>query len=231
MDRVVNAPAPGERAPIQDGARVLADWPVLLERVQTLSGVSDQQFAATYQPLLLAWATYLQHLPDPAGAGVTLLETRLRQAEIVLARRRGVILPMGGDPEQAARQADVWTYAVFSVALLRQIGAALAPLAVALWSSRGQALGRWGPELQPRGLAHVRRAAAYSIYPAPAGASQDWTLLMAGALLPDTARNWLWREPAVFDLWQQALVAPALPAPLRGMFDGFLLTPPQGATS
>ena len=231
MDRVVDAPAPGERAPIQDGARVLADWPALLECVQALSGVSEKQFAATYQPLLLAWAAYLQHLPDPAGAGVTLLETRLRQAEVVLARRRGVILPVGGDPEQAAREADLWTYAVFSLALLRQIGAALAPLAVALWSSRGQALGRWRPDLQPRGLAHVRRAAAYGVYPCPAGASRDWTLLVAGALLPDTARNWLWREPAVFHLWKQALVAPVLPATIRGIFDGFLLTPTQGAQS
>ena len=115
--------------------------------------------------------------------------------------------------------------------IVRQIGAALAPLAVVLWSSSGQALGRWGPELQPRGLAHVRRAAAYSVDPVPPGLSRDWTWLVAGALLPDTARNWLWREPAVFDLWKQALVAPALPASLRGLFDGFLLIPPQGATS
>ena len=55
--------------------------------------------------------------------------------------------------------------------------------------------------------------------------------VVAGALLVDTARNGLWREPAVFDLWKQALVAPALPASLRGMFDGCLLTSPQGATS
>jgi hypothetical protein len=228
MACMVSAPKPGERADIEDGAALLARCSESMARIARLSGASATQFAATYRPLLVKWATYLQRLPDVDAPGATLLERRLRWAEQVLARRQGVILPIGTEPERAAREADLWTFAVFSVALLRRLGTALAPLAVALWSAQHQAVGRWRPDLHPRGLASVENAAAYSVFPNAASPCTEWALLAAGALLDNVARDWLWREPSVLAVWKQALVAPALPPPIQALFS---VEPASGARS
>lgn len=218
MAYVVVPPRPGEQVPIEDGAALLARCSDRLVRIAQLSGTSATQFAATYQPLLVRWATYLQWLPDVETPGATLVERRLQGAERMLVRRQGLILPFGAEPEQASRDADLWTFTAFSVALLRRLGTALAPLAVALWSARHQPIGQWRPDLHPRGLASVKNAVAYSVYPNGISAGAEWTLLAVGALLPEAALHWLWREPQVLAAWKRALIAPALPAPLQPLF-------------
>lgn len=110
MAYVVIPPRPGEQVRIEDGAALLARCADRLVRIAQLSGASATQFAATYQPLLVRWATYLQWLPDVETPGATLVERRLQGAERMLVRRQGLILPFGAEPEQASRDADLWTF-------------------------------------------------------------------------------------------------------------------------
>lgn len=209
------APAPA-RVAIAAPEALLAERASAVARLRHLAGCSDAQFSAAYAPLLAAFAGYVQRLPDAAGD--TLLDARLARAAGVLSRRRGAVLPPGAEPEQAAREADAWTYALFALALLRGLGTALARWAVPLWSADGRALGRWRPQTEPRGLSRVAGAAAYAALPTDEPPGADWTALVAGALLPADGLNWLWREPAVAAVWHRALVSAELPPEIAGLF-------------
>ena len=216
---VVTAPPErGARIAIVEAAILLAERAEPLARLRELSNSSGSQFEAAYAPLLAAFAGYVQRLP--AEGAPTLLDARLDRTAAVLARRRGMILPPGADPERAAREADAWTYALFGLALLRGLSGALAPWAVALWAADGRSLGRWRPHLEPRGFSRVKGAVAYTAGPNDAPPGADWTPLVAGALLPAPGLNWLWREPGVMAVWQHALIAADLPAEFGGLFDG-----------
>jgi len=204
------------RVPIAPAGMLLAEQGESLARLHALSGHSTHQFEGVYTPLARALASYVQRLPAAEG-GPTLLAARLGQAERVLARRRGVLLPPGADPEQVAHEADVWTYALFSLALLRRLARAFAPWTIQLWSAAGQPLGVWQPSTAPRGLATRAGVAAYSVHANPEPPRADWTPLVAGALLPPDGLNWLWREPDVQRAWSRALTG-ELPAELNPLF-------------
>lgn len=200
-----------ERLPIVPASVLLADQGEVLARVRLLSACSPVQFEAVYAPLLTAFTEYVQRVPCPVQPTQTILQVRLQAAERALARRRGVILPLDVGPEQVAREADLWTYVVFSGALLRRLADEFSPWAITVWSADERPLGRWRPQATPRGLARMRHAAWYRVRRVTEPPSADWTPLMVGALLPDTALNWLWREPRIMGVWQQLLHNHPLP--------------------
>lgn len=189
--------------PIQPATALLAMHEARLERLRQQASCSAVQFEAVYAPLLTSFAEYVQRVPCPTQPDTTILQSRLRAAERALARRRGAILPRNAGPEQVAREADLWTYVLFSAALLRRLAAECAPWAITVWSNSRQPLGRWRPQVAPRGLAHMPQAAAYDVQPSDDAPGADWTLLAVGALLPSAASNWLWREPHVHAAWRQ----------------------------
>lgn len=206
-----------DRMPIQTPAQVLTAYAASLARVQTLSGSSVTQFTAVYTPLAQALAGYVQHLPCVYRTDHSLLSARLEQAAQVLLRRQGVLLPPGAPPERLAREADLWTYVAYSVALLRGLAADVAPWTITLWSLDDTARGVWQPWTAPRGLATVD-AAAYRVRRALHPPGADWTPLLVGALMPPAGLNWLWREPAIWQVWQQALTAAEWREPLKSLF-------------
>jgi len=191
-----------DRIAIQPAATLLAPHDAQLDRLRQQASCSAVQFEAVYAPLLMGFAEYVQRVPCPTQPDITILQSRLRAAERTLARRRGAILPRNAGPEQVAREADLWTYVLFSAALLRRLAAEFAPWAITVWSSARRPLGRWRPQVAPRGLAHMPQAAAYAVQPSIDAPGADWTLLAVGALLPPAASNWLWREPHVHAVWR-----------------------------
>ncbi len=202
----VNAGPAGEaRVPITGAGALLGERAAALERLRGLSSSSAAQYEAVYAPLLVALAGYVQRVPCARLPRHTILDARLRAAERALARRRGAILPPGAGSERAAREADLWTYTVFGLALLHRLAGEFAPWSIALWSVHDRPLGRWQPQTAPRGLARVPGVAAYSVRPAADPPGADWTPLLAGALLPEVALNWLWREPRVMSVWHRSL--------------------------
>ena len=209
------APAP-ERRPILPASALLEAAAV--ERLHAASGSSATHFEAVYRPLLHAVAEYLQQLPDPAQPAITGLDARLHTAATALHRRRGRLLPPGAPAERLAQEADLWTYAVFSLALLRRLGLAVTAWRITLWSAHDQPLGVWRLWETPRGLAHVPRAAVYQAHPALHPPRTDATPLLVGALMPPAGLHWLWRAPAVLDAWRGALYAPAWSALFAPLF-------------
>jgi len=205
-----------DRAPILPASALLDA--VAIQALYAGSSSSATHFNAVYRPLLHAVAEYLQRLPDPEQPAIPLLEARVRTAAEGLRRRRGRLLPPGASAERIAEEADLWTYAVFSLALLRRLGPAVTAWRITLWSAQDQPLGVWRLWDTPRGLARVPRAAAYQVQPAPHPPRADATPLLVGALMPPAGLHWLWRAPAVLDAWRAALQAPSWPALFQPLF-------------
>ena len=82
-------------------------------------------FALAARPLIDGHAEFVQMLPvsgsKPLGQTGGQLHRALATALRSLDRRRGQILPRGAAPEVIGAQAHRWTYAVFVVALLRDL--------------------------------------------------------------------------------------------------------------
>ena len=212
------ARALSERTLILGASELLAQRQEAIQRLHGLSATSKTQFKAIFLPLLLAFAESVQTVPKCEQEQTTILDGRLQRAERALRRRRGVILPSGADPEQVAREEDWWTYAVFSIALLRQWAREMDAWTITLWSAHDQPLGRWAAYKAAKGLAWVKEAQFYRLERPSSSSGGDWTPLMVGAWMPPAALNGLWREPQVFDVWQKALSRPDLPALMQPLF-------------
>ncbi|MCB0121085.1 MAG: TraI domain-containing protein [Caldilineaceae bacterium] len=193
---------------------MLAEHEATITSLYERSDTSAAQFEAVYQPLIVRLAEWVQRLPSQNRTQPTLLAERLNSAQRALSRRRGVFLPPHAEPERIAHEADVWTYAVFSIALLRALGPTLAHWQVTLYSP--QQHWRWLPwqvSLSASGAVyyHVkRRIPAYA---------HDTTPLLANRLVPPLAQNWLWDNPTVWAVWAKALSEPQVPAVLTALLD------------
>ncbi len=194
-----------------------APRPLLAERRRNAGATagaverSAVQFEAVYAPLLAALAGYVQRLPARRDRRTTFWTRGWRRPSACLARRRGMILPPSAEPERAAREADLWTYALFGLALLRGLAGAFAPWAVALWSADGGRSDAGVRTSNRAGLARVTRARR----PTPRGprrrAGADWTPLVAGALLPRRDSTGCGASPGSWRSGNTALIAADLP--------------------
>lgn len=212
MALVVRPPA-GATA-VATAAALLADHKATLAALYQLTGTSAAQFDALYRPLVERLAEWVQRLPSLIEPKQTLLSERLFSAERALSRRRGVFLPPGAEPERIAYEADVWTYAVFSIALLRALGPTLAHWQVTLYVPQQQ--WRWLPwqaSMQEAGAQyyHVKRRNLAN--------ERDTTPLIAHHMVPALAQNWLWDNPTVWTTWTQALSTSQPPGVLAPLLD------------
>jgi len=118
-----------------------------IKTIQQLAGVPKAHWRTLYMDALLAFAGYVQQLPaseahhHPGTGG--LLDHTLEVVTHALRIRRGHLLPHGADAEEITAKKDVWTYAVFSSALLHDVGKPLMDQVVTLYDKQGQELGCW----------------------------------------------------------------------------------------
>ena len=112
-----------------------------------MAGVPQAHWRTLYFNALLAFAGYVQQLPASeahhhSGMG-GLLDHSLEVVIHALRIRRGHLLPQGADAEAITAKKDLWTYAVFSSALLHDVGKPLVDLVVTLYDYDGRDLGVW----------------------------------------------------------------------------------------
>ena len=191
--------------PFLSGAELLDDRnrQVLISRIAALVSVPQPHFREFYVGTLEAFATFVQQLPASeahhhAGLG-GLLNHSLEVAEKALALRRGYLLPPNADPSVVSRQADLWSYAVFSAALYHDVGKAVIDQAVYRFDARRRPLGLWNPWRGPMTDTDYYRVTfvrdrQYSRH-ALVGP------FVARTIMPDTAIEWLGSEREVIAAW------------------------------
>jgi len=174
-----------------------------IKTIQQLAGVPKAHWRTLYMDALLAFAGYVQQLPaseahhHPGAGG--LLDHTLEVVTHALRIRRGHLLPHGADAEEITAKKDVWTYAVFSSALLHDVGKPLMNQVVTLYDKQGRDLGHWDALTTPMisdGWYRIRhrKERQYRLH-------ERTALLLSRLILPVPALNWLASDRAVLAAW------------------------------
>lgn len=174
-----------------------------INTIQQLAGVPKAHWRSLYLDALLAFAAYVQQLPaseahhHPGAGG--LLDHSLEVVIHTLRIRRGHLLPQGADAEEIAAKKDVWTYAVFSSALLHDVGKPLMDQVVHLYDKHGKEMGTWDALTASMTEAswyriRYRKERQYRLHERAA-------LLLTRLILPAPALNWLAADRTVLSAW------------------------------
>ena len=111
------------------------------------------------------YAEFVQRLPASgahhhAGLG-RMLDHGLEVTLQALLIRRGKLLPVGAEPERIGKAHDLWTYAVFTAAVLHDIGKPAVDQEVMLFNAEGRVLGPWDPWSGP--MSRTPRCHGYAV--------------------------------------------------------------------
>jgi hypothetical protein len=190
--------------------------PIAVLRVRM--GFPPETFAMAVQPLIAAYAEYLQPTPvsgyERCGGPGMQLHSGLVTALRALDHRRGQILPRNAAPEVLGALGHRWTYAVFAAALLHDLGRGTPELPVQLFERWVPASVRAWLDEDPALMAELRAVLSGDAPPGSAIAE-----LVARA----AARTWPLCEAPVpsgaptvqtFDAVESA-IEPAPPAPVE----------------
>jgi len=175
--------------------------------IQQLAGVPKAHWKSLYLDALLAFAGYVQQLPASEAhhhSGVAgLLDHSLEVVIHALRARRGHLLPQGADAEEITAKKDLWTYAIFSSALLHDIGKPLMDQNVTLYDKEGHELGAWDALTAPMtrdGWYRVRyrKDRQHKLHERAA-------LLLSRLILPTPALTWLGSDRSLLSVWAAAV--------------------------
>lgn len=196
--------APAGATEVQPGGVLLASRMREVDRLASLAAVPDAHFAALYLAALESLAGFTQHLPRLENPSVNILDAVLQRAVGALSRRRGYLLPKGAASEIIAKKADLWTYAVFTAAILPALHEVLKHR-VWLYDSAALEVGLW----QPWRGSMVECAGWYSVE--STGQAQEdppppyVVSMLADLVLPEEGLAWLWTDREVMRHWLAAI--------------------------
>jgi integrating conjugative element relaxase (TIGR03760 family) len=176
-----------------------------VHRIEELAGTTGPHFERYYLSDLARFAAWAQQLPAseahhhayPGG----LLDHGLEVAVAALRLRRGYLLPPGAPPEEAVLKKDLWTYAVFTLALLHD---AAKPAVDQIVTVHGADHTSWPWTPWTGSLGDDPRAIGYEVAfrrQRDYQAHQQASLLLASRLLAPEGLAWLASDPEVFGAW------------------------------
>jgi integrating conjugative element relaxase (TIGR03760 family) len=211
------APQPGPARPARASSPPPGAFPVLsaqdllaarrepINRLEELAGTTQPHFERYYLGVLRRFAAWAQQLPAseahhhayPGG----LLDHGLEVAVAALRFRQGALLPPGAPPEEAVLKKDLWTYAVFTLALLHDAAKPAVDQTVTIFGEDSAAW-FWNPWAGP--INNDPKAHGYRV--AFRGQREYRThqragLLLAPHLIGAEGLAWLASDPAVFSAW------------------------------
>lgn len=208
-EAAAGAPRPEDLLPVLE-ARTLLAHPgrqAKLRDLAQLAAVPAAHFEVLYRAAVETFACFVQQLPASeshhhAGAG-GMLDHTLEVVVAAMSLRRGYLLPAGAEPGTLVRKQDAWTYAVFSGALLHDIGKPAVDQHIALFDGACRPLGRWDPwggTMMPGSWyrVHFNRDRCYGLHTRAAS-------LLAHFILPPAGLSWLAADQEVLTAWLAAL--------------------------
>jgi integrating conjugative element relaxase (TIGR03760 family) len=172
-----------------------------VNRLEELVGTTRPHFEHYYLETLHRFAAWTQQLPASETHRVAypggLLDHGLNVAIAALRRRRGWLLP----PEEAALKQDLWTYAVFTLALLHDAAKPAVDYVVTLFDE-AQTPWSWNPWAGALGddpkarwyRVGFRRGCRYTLH-------QHAAPLLVPRLIRPEGLAWLSTDPALFAGW------------------------------
>jgi integrating conjugative element relaxase (TIGR03760 family) len=198
-------PDPPGALPILSVRDLLRARRASIDLLEELAGTTRPHFEAFYLADLARCAAWAQQLPAseahhhayPGG----LLDHACEVAVAALRIRRGYLLPPGAPPEEAVLKKDLWTYAVFTLALLHDAGKPVVDQVVTVHGNDGTAW-PWNP--WSGALGDDPKALGYEVAfhrQRDYRAHQQASLLLAPRLLSPEGLAWLASDPDLFGAW------------------------------
>jgi integrating conjugative element relaxase (TIGR03760 family) len=205
----------GPTAPTKDVLPVLAAADLLavphrakhLRDIERLAGIPSAHFDTLYRSAVESFTRWVQQLPvseahhhaDPGG----MLDHTLQVVVRAMAKRRVHLLPHGADPETITREQHRWTYAVFSAALLHDIGKPAVHQHVQLIDGDRREQGRWDAWSGPMPLGMWYRVTF--VRGCHDRLHETVSPLLAHLILPQAALSWLAEDQQVLHEWLAAI--------------------------
>lgn len=174
--------------------------------IEELAGVTRHHFQAYYVAAINRFAEFVQQLPASeahhhAYAG-GMLDHGLEVAAIALKLRQAYLLPPGAVPEDINHKRDLWTYAVFTAALLHDLAKPAVDQVVTVFDERGKDFGPWDP--WTGSLTDDPRARWYRAEFVPKRQyrlHEKASLLLVNRIIPADGLAWLAGDREAFSAW------------------------------
>jgi hypothetical protein len=198
-------PPPPGALPLESAHDLLASRWAAVARIEELAGTTRPHFERYYLDAIHRFAAWTQQLPAseahyPAYSG-GLLDHGVEAAIAALRRRRGCLLPPDAPPEEAVLKRDLWTYAVFTLALLHDAAKPAVDHVVTLFDAAGTSwpwnpwTGALGEDPRARWYrAEFRRDRCEAL-------SRPAAPLLVPWLIRPEGLAWLTTDPALFAAW------------------------------
>ena len=190
--------------PVLSARELLSARRECVNKIEELAGTTRTHFEQYYLSMLWRFAEWSQQLPasgrqHPAYAGGA-LDYGLEAAAAALRIRQGHLLPPGAPPEDVVLKKSLWTYAVYTLALLH--GAANPALEQAV-TVFGEDHGAWAWNPWAGGIGDNPNARCYKAVPRPGvGRCPPCAgLMLAPGLVGGEGLAWLQSDPALFVQW------------------------------
>lgn len=205
-DLFKSRPAPRGLLPLLPAKELLSrsHRPGLLRQIDRLLSVPRSHLESLFHTTILSYARFVQQLPASeahhhAGAG-GMLDHGLEAVTNALALRRGYLLPQGAEPERLAHSQDLWTYAVFTAALLHDIGKAAVDQRILLFDARKRPLGTWDPWQGPMDQRVIWYRVEF-VRGRTHGLHERVAPLLARFIVPVMGLSWLASDREVLAAW------------------------------
>jgi len=195
-------PPPG-MLPVVSPDELLANRRAAVSRIEELAGTTQAHFERYYLDTLHRFARWCQQCPafqprhaHPGG----LLDFGMGTAAAALKIRQGHLLPPGAMPEEAVLKKDLWTFAVFTLALLG--GMAKPTLGQTVTLSDGTGSWVWNPwsgAMNDDPTVRWYRVAFSK--ESDVDISESASLLLANLIVAPAGLAWLSSDASVFPAW------------------------------
>ena len=184
---------------------LLAPYSNLLNLIHQQVGVPETHWEAVYLQFIKNFAKHVQLLPASeshhhSGAG-GLLTHSLEVGLNALKIRKGKVLPVGASSEVLQAQKELWSYAIFTAAMLHDIGKPLTDQIITIVSENPQRVLAPLTETIPEKAVYrveFRRGRKYRSH-------ENVALLLASKIVPLPGLDWITNNNDVLDDWSFCL--------------------------
>lgn len=189
----------GSLFPILSAEKLLAgpSHQQLLRKLQALIGVSENHYDVLYSALIHHFAEFVQVLPlGESGRVASLLNEGLEHAFVSMQ----LLADLG-----ITKSDQLLTYAVFSAALLQDVGKVIVNRRVMISDQTGAFIHEWSPHGQSMPQSVGSHFKIRYTQDAPLRMSSRVAPIFARQLLPEMGYTWITSNPQILTMWLAAL--------------------------
>ena len=184
---------------------LLKPYQHIINQIEQNVGVPDNHWKVNYLEFMSNFALKVQLLPASESHHHSsyggLLEHSLETGLNALKLRRGKMLPVGANAEVIEREKEIWSFAIFTAALLHDVGKPLTDQIVTIVSETPSRKFNPVTETLVEGdVYHLsfRRGRKYRSH-------ENLPLLLAANLVPKIGLNWITSNSDILDEWTLCL--------------------------